>query len=79
MVETPYTYPNLSIIENLAVYFELRKLRNKKLIEGIIEKLNLKRSSLRRCRYSKKGCQIPPPLEEGGHFYCVLTKFNEYA
>jgi ABC-2 type transport system ATP-binding protein len=41
MVEMPYAYPNLSVIENLAVYFELRQLKNKKIIEDIIEKLNL--------------------------------------
>jgi ABC-2 type transport system ATP-binding protein len=28
MVETPHAYPDLSVIENLAVYFELRQLKN---------------------------------------------------
>jgi ABC-2 type transport system ATP-binding protein len=41
MVETPYAYPDLSVIENLAVYFELRQLEKKKIIEDIIEKLTL--------------------------------------
>jgi ABC-2 type transport system ATP-binding protein len=41
MVETPHAYPDLSVIENLAVYFELRQLKNQQLIDDIIEKLNL--------------------------------------
>jgi ABC-2 type transport system ATP-binding protein len=41
LVETPYSYPNLSVIENLTVYYALRQLKDKKLITGIIEKLHL--------------------------------------
>ena len=41
LVETPYSYPNLSVAENLSVYYLLRKLKNKRLIDEIIEKLNL--------------------------------------
>jgi len=41
LVETPYSYPNLSVIENLKVYFKLRQLTNLKLIDDIIEKLKL--------------------------------------
>jgi ABC-2 type transport system ATP-binding protein len=41
LVETPYAYPNLSVAENLSVYHSLRKLKDNKLIDNIIEKLNL--------------------------------------
>jgi ABC-2 type transport system ATP-binding protein len=41
MVETPGAYPNLSVQENLEVYFKLRRLENKKLIGEIIERLKL--------------------------------------
>jgi ABC-2 type transport system ATP-binding protein len=41
LVETPYSYPNLSVTENLQVYFKLRQLTNPMLIDDIIEKLKL--------------------------------------
>ncbi|MEZ4905424.1 MAG: hypothetical protein R2822_28510 [Spirosomataceae bacterium] len=41
MVETPYSYPNLSVKENLKVYYKLRQLNNPYLIDNIIEKLKL--------------------------------------
>lgn len=41
LVETPYSYPNLSVTENLKVYFKLRQLTDPKLIDDIIEKLKL--------------------------------------
>ncbi len=41
LVETPYAYPNLSVIENLKVYYKLRQLSNPYLIDEIIEKLKL--------------------------------------
>jgi ABC-2 type transport system ATP-binding protein len=43
LVETPYSYPNLSVSENLAVYHALRQLQDKHEIANIIEKLNLSR------------------------------------
>ncbi|WP_224995272.1 ABC transporter ATP-binding protein [Cesiribacter sp. SM1] len=43
LVETPYSYPNLSVTENLKVYYQLRQLKNPKLIPEIIEKLKLGR------------------------------------
>lgn len=43
MVETPHSYPNLSVVENLKVYYELRRLNNRRLITGILEKLKLER------------------------------------
>jgi len=41
LIETPYAYPNLSVIENLEVIFKLRGLRDKSLIGEIIERLKL--------------------------------------
>lgn len=41
LVETPYSYPNLSVIENLNVYYQLRQLNNPIVIEDIIGKLKL--------------------------------------
>lgn len=41
LVETPYSYPNLSVYENLKVYYKLRQLSDPNLIEEIIEKLKL--------------------------------------
>lgn len=41
LVETPYAYPNLSVAENLNLYFQLRQLKDKSLIEQIISQLKL--------------------------------------
>jgi len=41
LVETPSSYPNLSVYENLKVIFKLRQLKNPDAIERIIEKLKL--------------------------------------
>ena len=41
LVETPYSYPNLSVTQNLMVYYKLRQLTNPTLIDEIIEKLKL--------------------------------------
>lgn len=41
LVETPYSYPNLSVYENLKVIYKLRQLNNPKAIDDIIEKLKL--------------------------------------
>lgn len=41
LVETPYAYPNLSVVDNLKVYYKLRQLDNPVLIDDIIEKLKL--------------------------------------
>jgi len=41
LVETTHSYPNLSVKENLEVYYHLRKLNNKKIIDVIIERLKL--------------------------------------
>lgn len=41
LVETPYAYPNLSVLENLKVHYHLRQLGDFRLIARIIEKLGL--------------------------------------
>jgi ABC-2 type transport system ATP-binding protein len=41
LVETPYAYPNLSVVENLKVYYHLRHLKNPAFIDRIIDKLRL--------------------------------------
>lgn len=41
LVETPNAYPNLSVAENLKVYYQLRALSKPKLIADIITKLKL--------------------------------------
>ena len=41
LVETPYSYPNLSVTENLKIYYKLRQLTTPTLIDEIIEKLKL--------------------------------------
>jgi ABC-2 type transport system ATP-binding protein len=41
LVETPYSYPNLSVIENLIVYYQLRKLKDKSLIDTVVDRLKL--------------------------------------
>jgi ABC-2 type transport system ATP-binding protein len=43
LVETPHAYPNLSVKENLEVIALLRKLKDKRRIDDIIEKLRLDR------------------------------------
>lgn len=41
MVETPYSYPNLSLKENLIIYYKLRQLKDPLLIDLIIANLKL--------------------------------------
>ena len=43
LVETPCAYPNLSVRENLEVYFRYRQLKDRSLIGEVIEKLQLGR------------------------------------
>jgi ABC-2 type transport system ATP-binding protein len=41
IVEATYAYPNLSVRENLEIFFNLRNLKNKQLIDSVITKLKL--------------------------------------
>ena len=43
LVESAYAYPNLSVLENLQVYYKLRQLSEPALIMDIIEQLHLRR------------------------------------
>lgn len=43
LVETPYAYPNLSVRDNLKVYYKLRQLTKPRCIDEIITQLNLSR------------------------------------
>jgi len=55
MVETPYSYPNLSVIENLNVYYSLRQLQDKKITGKTIEKLNLSQYVNTKAKYLSLG------------------------
>ncbi|MBI1286988.1 MAG: ATP-binding cassette domain-containing protein [Flavobacteriales bacterium] len=41
LVETPHSYPNLTVRDNLRIFYHLRKLTEPKLLDTIIEKLKL--------------------------------------
>lgn len=41
LVETPSAYPELTVVENLHIYYKYRKLNDPELIESIIHKLQL--------------------------------------
>ncbi len=41
LVETPYSYPNLSVAENLKVWYTLRQLDRPALIDDVLERLRL--------------------------------------
>jgi len=41
LVETPYSYPNLTVKDNLEVHYALRRLRQKGMVEDVMERLKL--------------------------------------
>lgn len=55
MIETPYSYDNLSVIENLEVLFKLRGLSDKKLINNIIDKLQLSKYKNKKAKHLSLG------------------------
>lgn len=57
LVETPYSYPNLSVAENLQVYYHLRQLRNPTSIPTIIDKLKLSPFTETKARHLSLGNQ----------------------
>jgi len=57
LVETPYAYPNLTVTENLKVYYQLRQLNNPALISNIIDKLQLTPYQHRQARVLSLGNQ----------------------
>lgn len=57
MVETPYSYPNLSVKENLKIYYKLRQLKDPILIDRIISKLKLTNYRNIKARFLSMGNQ----------------------
>lgn len=55
LVEMPYSYPNLSVIENLEVIYQLRGLKDKKQIERIIDILQLGQHKNKKAKYLSLG------------------------
>ncbi len=55
LVETPHSYPELTIEENLKVVFRLRHLDNKRLIDIIIDKLKLTPYKNKKVKYLSMG------------------------
>jgi len=41
LVETPYSYPELTVLENLEIYYRLRLLKDPGLLADVVEKLHL--------------------------------------
>lgn len=58
LVETPYSYPNLSVKENLEVFFQLRNLKDRKQIDHIIAVLQLEQYKNKKAKFLSLGnCQ----------------------
>ena len=58
LVETPYSYPNLTVRENLEVFYKLRGLKDKKQIDRIISVLQLDQYKNKKAKYLSLGnCQ----------------------
>jgi ABC-2 type transport system ATP-binding protein len=55
LVETPYSYPNLSVRENLEVIFRLRGLKDKSRIDHIIKVLQLTTYQDKKAKYLSMG------------------------
>ncbi|HSD64587.1 MAG TPA: ABC transporter ATP-binding protein [Ignavibacteriaceae bacterium] len=55
LVETPYNYPDLSVMENLEVFYRLRGLYDKVLLDEIMEKLQLTRYADKKAKFLSMG------------------------
>jgi ABC-2 type transport system ATP-binding protein len=55
LVETPYSYPNLTVKENLEVFYQLRGLKDKKQIDKIIGILQLGPYQNRKAKFLSMG------------------------
>ncbi len=55
LVETPYSYPNLTVKENLEVFYQLRGLKDKKQIDKIISVLKLGQYENKKAKYLSLG------------------------
>ncbi len=57
LVETPYAYPNLSVVENLKIYYTLRGLKDPALIDNAIDRLKLAKYRDKKAKYLSLGNQ----------------------
>ena len=57
LVEIPHSYPNLSVYENLEVYYRLRNLPDRKCIDRVIDLLQLKRYQKTKSKHLSTGNQ----------------------
>lgn len=57
LVETPYAYPELTVTQNLKVYYELRQLRNPHLLSEVIYQLKLTPYQDKKAKYLSLGNQ----------------------
>ncbi len=58
LVETPYSYPDLTVKENLEVFYQLRGLKDKNQIDRIISVLQLEQYRNKKAKYLSLGnCQ----------------------
>ncbi len=55
LVETPYSYPNLTVKENLEVFYQLRGLNDRKQIDKIISVLQLDQYKNKKAKYLSLG------------------------
>lgn len=55
LVETPYAYPNLTVRENLNVFYHLRGLKDKSLIDKVISVLQLEKYENKKAKYLSLG------------------------
>ncbi len=55
LVETPYAYPNLTVKENLEVFYQLRGLNDRKQIDKIISVLQLDQYKNKKAKYLSLG------------------------
>lgn len=55
LVEIPYSYPNLSVKENLEIIRRLRFIKDKRSVDSIIEKLQLQRYRHRKAKHLSQG------------------------
>jgi len=55
LVEIPYSYPNLSVKENLEIIRRLRFIKDNRSVDRIIEKLQLQRYSNRKAKHLSQG------------------------
>jgi len=55
LVETPYSYPNLTVSENLEVFYQLRGLKDRKQIDKIISVLQLDQYKNKKAKFLSLG------------------------